>query len=107
MSALQPNPPKNPGENPGKSGGETYLLRLRLGLGIPHFGDRLAVLLVELLLGPEEPGHEEVEDGPELEHVVLDWGPGQQHPVLALHALDRERDLGPRVLDDVALTTGG
>lgn len=63
--------------------------------------DGLAETLVEGRLGTEEAGHQEVEEAPQLEDVVLYRSTGKDETVHSLDALDGLRQLGLRVLDDV------
>ncbi len=52
----------------------------------PAHLQRLAILGIELALAAQESWHEEVEEAPQLHHVVLDGGAGQQQSVLRHHA---------------------
>lgn len=63
--------------------------------------DRFAEPLVEGRLGTEEAGHQEVEQAPQLEDVVLDRSPREDETMYGLDTLDGLRQLGLRVLDDV------
>ena len=57
-------------------------------------GEGLAVQGSEVGLGPQEAWHEEVEEGPQLQHVVLDGGPRQDEAVLRFHSLACLQSLG-------------
>ena len=74
-----------------------------LRLPIPVREDRLPKALIERVLAAQEPRHQEVEQAPQLEDVVLDRRAGEDEPVVRLDALHRARELRARVLDDVAL----
>lgn len=49
----------------------TCLLLFGGGLGVPTLQDGLAVARLELLLRPQEARHQEVEQRPQLQHVIL------------------------------------
>ena len=50
-------------------------------------GEGLAVKGSEVGLGPQEAWHEEVKEGPELQHIVLDGGARQDEAVLRFYSL--------------------
>ena len=48
---------------------------------------RFAVPRIEGCLRAQEARHQEVEQRPQLQHVVLDWGAAQYEPVMCRYAL--------------------
>lgn len=79
----------------------TGLLLLRRALRIPTGGDGLAEAVVERLFRTEETGHEEVEEAPQLEDVVLDGSTGEDETMDGSKRLDSLGELRLPVLDDV------
>lgn len=92
---------------------QASLCLLGVLLGGLGSGEGLAVQGTETGLGAQKAWHEEVKEGPELQHVVLDGGTSQDEAVLrcqclaCLHALSLSQAclrmnagsaLGPRVL---------
>ncbi len=72
--------------------GEQPGLRLRTaGLGPPGGGQRFSILAMERSVRPEEARHQEIEQRPELQHVVLDRRAGENEPVLRNQPLCRLR----------------
>ena len=57
-------------------------------------GEGLAIQGSEVGLGPEEARHQKVEEGPQLQHVVLDGGASQNEAVLRYHSLACLQPLG-------------
>ena len=68
----------------GQQAGLRLLGALLGGLGS---GEGFAVQGGEVGLGPQEARHEEVEEGPQLQHIVLDGGARQDEAVLRHHSL--------------------
>ena len=62
----------------------TCFLLLGRALGVAALQDGPAVARLELALAAEEAGHEEVEERPQLEHVVLDGRAAEDEAVRAL-----------------------
>mmetsp|Transcript_11241 Transcript_11241/g.36886 ORF Transcript_11241/g.36886 Transcript_11241/m.36886 type:complete len:444 (+) Transcript_11241:254-1585(+) len=73
------------------------------GRGAVRRGDWLDVLRVEVAPLPEVARHQKVEEGPQLQRVVLDWRAREEEPVRASKRLCGARHLGAPVLDDVPL----
>ena len=65
--------------------------------------DTLGVLLIELLLGAQVAGYEEVEQAPQFGHVVLYGRAGEYEAMGGAQLLDRLGQLGLGALDEVAL----
>lgn len=71
----------------GIHGQQASLCLLGVLLGGTGTGEGLSVQAGEAGLAAQEAGHEEVEQGPELQHVVLDGGAGQDEAVLSHQSL--------------------
>ena len=68
------------------------------GRGAVRRGDWLDVLRVEVAPLPEVARHQKVEEGPQLQRVVLDWRAREEEPVRASKRLCGARHLGAPVL---------
>ena len=67
---------------------QTCFLLLGRTLWITTRQNRLAVTCCELLLCTKEPRHQEVKQGPQLQHIVLYWSSWQNEPVVCNQQLD-------------------
>lgn len=65
--------------------------------------NRLPKAVVEAGLRSQEAGHQEVEQAPEFDNIILNWGTGQDQTVVGLHCLDSFGELGLRILDNMSL----
>ena len=57
---------------------------------------------IERRLATEEARHQEIEQTPKFEDIILDWRPGQDESMLGLNLFDGLSELGFCVLDDMA-----
>ncbi len=73
------------------------LLVLGRALGIPGEENGASELFRELLLRPQEPGHEEVKERVELENIVLNRCPAENEAMTRLELFDSQRDLKSEV----------
>jgi len=84
-------------------GQSSAFLFLGRGLGVPTGQNGLAVTRLELLLAAQESGHEEVEQRPQFQHVVLDGRSREDEPVIGDQLLDGLGRFRLAVLDHVTL----
>ena len=87
--------------------GRDECLQLLLAFVILQVGDRDDVFLVELLVGTEEPGVDELEEVPELTEVVLYGSTGEDDAAGSLELHADNAGLGAPVFDDMSLIKAG
>jgi hypothetical protein len=82
--------------------GPTGVTLLRCSFAVPICQNRLREFLIESLVGAQEARHEEVEQTPKLQNVVLNGRSGQKKTMIGFNHLYSLRELRLGVLDDVA-----